>query len=290
MDVAKHLVQGVDVWLNTPRRPLEASGTSGMKSAANGVLNVSVLDGWWDEAAAERLGWSIGQGEVYDDPDVQDQIESSALYDLLEHEIVPLFYDRGRDGLPRGWIRMMKEALKGLCPVFNTNRMVHEYATRFYLPAVDRYNQLVDDDFASVRALAAWRDKVQAAWEQVRILEIEAPEVTELAVGDTIAVRARVSLGGLEPGDVDVQLYHGEVEPDGSVSSGEAVSMAAQGDAGNGAHWYYGEVPCPTTGRRGYALRVLPRHAALATPFLPGLIRWDAESLGHDWQRAPAGV
>jgi starch phosphorylase len=290
MEVAKHLVQGVDVWLNTPRRPLEASGTSGMKSAANGVLNVSVLDGWWDEAAAERLGWSIGQGEVYDDPDVQDHIESSALYDLLEHEIVPLFYDRGRDGLPRGWIRMMKEALKGLCPVFNTNRMVHEYATRCYLPAVDRYSQLADDSFAGVRALAAWRERVQQAWDHVRILEIEAPEVTEFAVGDTIAVRARVSLGGLEPGDVDVQLYHGEVEPDGAIAAGEAVSMVPQNDAGDGAHWYSGEVPCPATGRRGYALRVLPRHAALATAFLPGLIRWDVESLGHDWQPAPAGV
>ena len=139
MAVARYLVQGVDVWLNTPLRPNEASGTSGMKAAANGGLNLSILDGWWDEAWNDprnpnSIGWIIGKGEKYEDPNIQDQIEAEALYMVLERDLVPAFYERGRDRLPRRWIANMRSSISTLCPAFNTQRMVTEYATRFYPP------------------------------------------------------------------------------------------------------------------------------------------------------------
>ena len=135
INVARYMVQGVDVWLNTPRRPLEASGTSGMKAAANGALNVSVLDGWWDEGYAPDVGWAIGSGEVYGDPEEQDRVECEALFNLLENEIVPMFYERDRSGLPREWIAMMKASIRKLGAFFNTQRMVREYTESCYLPA-----------------------------------------------------------------------------------------------------------------------------------------------------------
>jgi starch phosphorylase len=280
MDVAAHLVQGVDVWLNTPRRPLEASGTSGMKASANAALNMSVLDGWWAEAAAENLGWSIGAGEVYEDERMQDDIESGAMYDLLEHEVIPLFYDRGKDGIPRGWVRMMKEAVRGIAPVYNTNRMVAEYAQRCYFPAARRGRWLASDGWAKVRGLAAWRREVTSRWDQVRILEIEAEEIAECEVGETLPVRARVALGGLTPDDLEVQVFHGAVDPKGEIVDAESIPMTRDEGGLDGSQWYRGEVPCRRTGHRGYAVRVLPYHSDLATSFLPGLIRWSADPVG----------
>ncbi len=279
MEVAAHLVQGVDVWLNTPRRPLEASGTSGMKASANGALHVSILDGWWDEAAASHLGWSIGQGETYIDSEAQDAIESSALYDLLENEIVPLFYERGRDGLPRGWVRMMKEAMKGLCPVFNTNRMVHEYATRFYFPASARAARLAANGDQGSRELTEWKRRVAECWPRVEIGAIESSEVTELSVGDALTVRARVQLGGLAPGELEVQLYHGEISAEGEIVEAEAIPMIPAGDAEDGSYWFRGEVPCRTTGHRGFQVRALPYHPDLVSSFHPGLVRWGGDRI-----------
>ena len=279
MEVAAQLVHGVDVWMNNPRRPLEASGTSGMKASANGALNCSVLDGWWDEAAAEGNGWSIGKGEVYHDQDIQDEIESSALYDLLEHEIVPLFYDRGRDGLPRGWIRMMKEAMKGITPVFSTARMVAEYAERAYLPAAERATKMSAGGWKRAKELAAWRSRVEAAWSSIRIHDIESPGEVERRVGETVPVRVRVTLGGLEPEDLRVELYHGEIDPAGEFVDAEAIPMKAAEAGPDGSRWFSGEVPCGRTGHRGFSVRVLPDHPDLANSFVPGLIRWSDEEV-----------
>ncbi|HMB69146.1 MAG TPA: alpha-glucan family phosphorylase, partial [bacterium] len=280
MDVATHLVQGVDVWLNNPRRPLEASGTSGMKASANGAINMSVLDGWWDEAAAEHLGWSIGNGEMYADTETQDEIESGALYDLLEHEVVPLFFDRGRDGLPRGWIRMMREAIRGLAPVFNTNRMVAEYAERFYFPTADRARRLAADGWKRGRELSAWKRRVTDAWPEIRVVEIAAEPVTECAVGDRLPVRARVATAELPPEELEVQLYHGEIGADGEIRAAEVVSMAPDGAGDGGTRWFRGEVPCERTGHRGYAVRILPRHPDQASRFRPSVIRWSSDLVG----------
>ena len=172
-NVARHLVQGVDVWLNTPRRPLEASGTSGMKAAFNGALNISILDGWWDEAYSPGTGWAIGQGEEYEDEEYRDRVEAGALLDLLENEVVPLFYQRGPDNVPQGWTAFMRTAMTTLCPVFNTNRMVHEYVVNGYLRADERRAHLEEDNFRRARELARWKERVRKGWPGVQVVRVE---------------------------------------------------------------------------------------------------------------------
>jgi starch phosphorylase len=279
--VARTLVRGCDVWLNTPRRPEEASGTSGMKAAANGVLNLSTLDGWWDEAWSGRdpagipIGWSIGQGESYADRDEQDQIEAAALYDLLERDVVPTFYDRGIDGLPRGWIARMQASISYLVPLISSHRMVREYVERCYLPAAAQAHRLAADDLAPVRELAAWRARVEQAWPQIAVVAVETPPRAELRVGDTTEVRARVHLGALEPTDLVVQLYVGRIDARGELSDGRPLPMQPTGRCGDASYLYEAAgVPCPASGLHGYTVRVLPAHADLATPFQSGLITW----------------
>ncbi|MBY0228163.1 MAG: alpha-glucan family phosphorylase, partial [Gemmataceae bacterium] len=199
MNVARYLVQGVDVWLNNPRRPLEASGTSGMKAACNGGLNFSILDGWWCEGYAQDNGFAIGAGEEYADTVYQDEVESRAILDALEQEIVPLFYARGADGVPRGWLRMMKRSIASLSPVYSTGRMVAEYATTAYLPSAERWARLSGDGLAPAKRLAAWRQAVRQGWAMVKVLGTEALGTDGLAVGGDLRVKAKVALGSLNP-------------------------------------------------------------------------------------------
>jgi starch phosphorylase len=284
LNVARYLVGGCDVWLNLPRRPLEASGTSGMKAALNGVLHLSVLDGWWAEAYKPGLGWAIGRGEEYPDTAYQDLVEARAAYELLEKEVVPLFYDRGPDGLPRGWIAMMKAAIRELGPVYNTHRMLHQYVEELYLPAASRFSHLTAGGAEASRRLAAWKERVARAWGHVRVVDVQAPKV-DATVGMELPVQARVQLGELRPEDVLVQLYDGPVDAQGSIIQGQAVDMSVveprvAGGAGagvgaaDGVYTYSGAIPCRSSGLHGYSIRVLPRHADLASPFATGLIAW----------------
>ncbi|MBF0171248.1 MAG: alpha-glucan family phosphorylase, partial [Nitrospinae bacterium] len=217
INVARYMVQGVDVWLNTPRRPMEASGTSGMKASANGALNFSVLDGWWCEGYAADAGWAIGKGEDYEDHVEQDQVESRALYDLLEKEIVPLYYDRGKDDMPRGWIKMMKASLSKLNLFFNTNRMVRNYTTYFYLPCANRVRQMVGEDRSRLKSLAHWKQELAQRWSGVAVDEIKAVDDGELVVGKMLSVSAYVRLGGLTQEDLKVDLYYGWLDAHGQV-------------------------------------------------------------------------
>ncbi len=204
---AAMLVQGVDLWLNTPRRPYEASGTSGMKVAPNGGLNLSVLDGWWAEGYRPGVGWAIGTGEEFTHSEYQDEADAESLYSLLEREVVPLFYDRDVDGIPRGWISMMKHSIRTLSPAFSGDRMVREYADSLYLPAAEHYKRLTADGCAKARSLAAWKDRVRKAWRDVRVTSVEEHGVADLPVGTELPVVARVHLGRLEPSEVAVQAY-----------------------------------------------------------------------------------
>ena len=267
--VARYLVQGVDVWLNTPRRPLEASGTSGMKVAVNGGLNLSVLDGWWAEAYRPDVGWAIGAGEEYDDHEYQDQVEADALFDLLEGSVVPLFFDRGRDNLPRRWIAMMKTSMRTLGPFFNTDRMVREYHDRYYAPAVKRSRTLAADGCVRARNLCAWRQKVNRAWRGVRIrsAEVEGDRRRSLAVGDEIAVRATVDLPGLTPDDVTVEAVVGRLDEEQRIRDGHTVSLAPVEALAGDAHLYRGRWRCCLAGAVGLSIRVLPNHPDLGTKF-----------------------
>jgi starch phosphorylase len=276
INVARHLVQGVDVWLNNPRRPMEASGTSGMKCPPNGGMNMSIPDGWWPEVAQADNGWSIGQGEDYTDHEYQDEVESHAIYDLLEKEVVPVFYERSTDGLPRGWIARMKASIRTVCPVFNTDRMVHEYTERFYLPASERAATLGKARFERARSLGRWETHLRAHWKELLVLSVEAATTEDLEVGAALRVTAVMHLGQLRPEEVTVQLYHGPLDATGNLDRGSAITMGYMepSDGGGGNHVYSGAIPCRTSGRQGFAVRVIPHHPDLVTNYLPGLVRW----------------
>ena len=271
---ASMLVQGVDVWLNNPRRPYEACGTSGMKVVPNGGLNVSVLDGWWAEAYRPGIGWAIGDGEEFVHADYQDEIDSEALYSLLEREVVPLFYERDADGLPRSWIAMMKNSIRALAPAFSSDRMVKNYVERFYLPAADHYTRLAACDYAKAKELAAWKAMVRGAWPHVAVASVESDGDADFVVGQTLRLTAKVALGPLEPSDVAVEAYFGPLRADGSLSTGRGVPMAWTGYE-DGLHVFVGEVPCRASGQQGYAVRVLPSHEDVLVPNELPLITWE---------------
>jgi len=273
IEVARRLVQGADVWLNTPRRPLEASGTSGMKAVVSGGLHLSVLDGWWAEAHTPESGWAIGDGEEYEDPEVQDQVESEALYDLLEQEVVPLFYHRGADGLPRGWIERIKASMIAHCPVFNTNRMVEQYTRCFYLSAHIRSLFVDNQVLSGARALAKWRQRMEEAWPVVSIEQVNTVE-GEKPVGDRMPVRAIVRLGGLNPEEVVVEVVHGDVDGGGNLQTTESVALEPD-ERRDGVVVFQGAVPCNHTGLRGLAVRVRPApRLNVENPFEANLLTW----------------
>jgi starch phosphorylase len=277
INVARYLVQGVDIWLNTPLRPMEASGTSGMKVAANGGLNVSILDGWWAEGYTPAVGWAIGSGESYDDLEYQNAVESQALYDLLEKEIVPLFYDRGPDKLPRGWIAKMKATMVQLAPVFNTNRMVRQYAEMFYAPAAKRWDDLVGANMERAKELSAWRRKLREQFGNVRIesvIDNMNADVGGAKIGKDVRVEAVVDLGQLQAGDIAVELYCGPLDDDGQLSNGQSLPMEQLGPAGDHKVKYGVNMPCSQSGMTGYTVRVMPRHETLIDPRDMAMIRW----------------
>jgi len=271
--VAQHLVAGTDIWLNTPRRPLEACGTSGMKALANGSLHLSVLDGWWDEGYHRDFGWALGQGEVYQDEEAQDTIESRDLYNLLEQEVVPLFYQRGRDGIPRGWVDKMRAGLRHLVPQFNSHRMVLEYVSRYYHPCSVRFSALCQNGFEGARDLAAWRQKLMTNWQDVAVLEVSAGDGIEMPVGNALAVQAKVRLGKLTSEDVTVEAYYGRLDENGNFSERETVKLVPAG-ASDGVYAYMGAIPCGRTGHFGYTVRVTPSHQRLENRFMMGLVKW----------------
>lgn len=281
LDVARALVQGVDVWLNTPRRPLEASGTSGMKAAANGVLNISTLDGWWAEAweasgnGEVPIGWAVGSGETYADGEYQNQVEAEALYQLLEQEVVPVFYERDVTRLPRRWITRMKASISTLCYFFNTHRMVKEYCERFYLAAHTRQQELLENNAAPVRDLGDWLARVRQAWSQVAVESVQNGVPECLQVNTPLVTRARVRLGALTPADVSVELYLGPLNADDEIIEPLAHSMDLVTNPQPGVYEFEAHaIACHSSGLHGYTIRVLPYHRDLPQQFIPGMIRW----------------
>lgn len=276
LDVARRMVQGCDVWLNTPRRGMEASGTSGMKAAMNGVLNVSILDGWWDEAFDPRVGFAIGKGEFYNESHEQDAIESRALYDLLERQILPEFYDRDEGNLPRKWLARMKHSIRALTPAFSTNRMVADYAMQYYLVAHGLGTRLAADHMALARDFAAQVHRINELWHGVAVRSAATEAGAQVPVRSHVRVKAEVELGGLTPRDVRVQLYHGEVTSLGDMVNCTWTDMRPVSDTlgADGVHTYTGEFEADASGRRGFTVRVVPKDDRLVGTLLPGRITW----------------
>jgi glycogen phosphorylase len=276
LNVASYLVEGCDIWLNNPRRPLEASGTSGMKVIANGGLNFSVLDGWWVEGFDPELGWKIGNGEEYLDPDYQDEVEARQLYHTLETQIIPQFYDRSEDGVPKKWVYKIKNSMKKLGPVFNTHRMVQEYLTRYYIPALEKRQLLVDKEKNTAQNLVSWKEKVTQEWKNIKVVNILSEGFMKtMHVGENLLVKAEISLGNLTPDDVEVQLYYGPVEKISEPQNFSTVNMKpVTKKTANGNFEYTGSITCSKSGQAGYTIRILPRHEMLISPFELGVVYW----------------
>jgi glycogen phosphorylase len=275
INIARAMVQGVDVWLNTPRRGMEASGTSGMKAAANGVLNCSILDGWWVEGYSPDLGWAIGRGETYPDYNTQDQIESQALYDILEKQIIPLFYKRTVDNVPRDWIARMKTCMRKLAPVFNTNRMVREYAEKFYIPADGRGRRLEANNLERSINLAKAKEMLRQRWGAIKIVGVHVTGNGHYRVGENVQVEALIDLPDIDPREIAVELYAGPITATGGIGEPKVLQMNHTKQIAGARHVFSGQIECGTSGRQGFAVRVLPGNADLATPFEPGLISWN---------------
>ena len=279
MAMARALVQGCDVWLNNPLRPLEASGTSGMKSALNGGLNLSIRDGWWDEWYDGADGWAIPSADGVEDPQRRDELESSTLYDLLGLTVAPRFYDTGPDGLPRRWLEMVGHTLRALGPRVQASRMVREYVEDLYIPAALSSRALSDGaapagqagPFAAARELAAWKRRVTRAWGGVRIEHVEG-EDGEQGPGGSLVVRASVALGGLAPDDVSVEVVSGRVGDADEIINPVISALTLEDSPEDGVARFAGKAELGRPGPFGYTVRVVPRHPLLASDAEMGLV------------------
>ena len=273
INIGRHLVQGVDVWLNTPRRPYEACGTSGIKAAVNGVLNLSILDGWWVEGYAEDRGWRIGNGEQYEDWSYQDAVESRALYNVLENDVIPAFYDKKSGDTPERWVAMMKESMKMALVDFSAHLMVQNYEQKFYIPAAMNYYSLMESHAEKAGHLLHQRKRLEKAWPHVRIYPPESNLTIPFRVGDTFTVTAEVELGDLSPEEVEVELYYGRVKSIEEIGDSKAARMSVAENRDNGRYLYSCQVVCKAAGRFGFTGRVMPK----GDDYLrntPGFLTW----------------
>jgi len=275
LEVARYLVEGADIWLNTPRRPHEACGTSGMKAVANGTLHVSTLDGWWAEAYHPDVGWLIGNDEEYDDINYHDEIESKSLYNLLEHDVIPLFYDRRPNGLPRDWIKKIKTSMLSLCPRFNTHRMLEEYTEWFYLPAQGYVEGLSANHLAEAQTLATWCRKIEENWQKVSIVEVKQEGPNELAVEEELTITALLHLGELVPEDTKVEVYYGHLNQQGAFDHRKLLPMEPI-QSENNNYLFQATLVSEETGKFGYRIRVTPHHSYLMPShyFQGSLVTW----------------
>lgn len=276
--MAQTLMPGCDVWLNNPLRPLEASGTSGMKCALNGALNLSILDGWWDEMYDGANGWAIPTADGVEDPQRRDRIEASALYDLIEGTVAPRFYDRDGRGIPRRWMEMMRHTLSDLGPKVQATRMVRDYVERLYVPVSDAHDVLDVPGHEAARSLASWKAKVRSQWGEVRVDYVEAhlPDVAQ--IGDSAEITAQVSLGALSPQDVTVEVLAGRVGADDEIHDFSTTELPPVDAVGEGRWVFRGSEALEVAGPFGLAVRVVPRNPLMAAPTELGLVAVAAPS------------
>jgi starch phosphorylase len=272
--LSKHLVSGVDVWLNNPIYPLEASGTSGMKAGMNGVLNLSVLDGWWGEGYEPGNGWAIRPAAPNLDPASRDREEARTLYEILQDQVIPLYYARDNRARSPGWIAMQKSSIATLLPRFNASRMLNEYIQRFYLPAEAQGRRFAADNLAPAAELNDWKARVRAAWPHVELKWLDtAPR--RASKGERIRLQAAIRLSGLRPDDVRVELLF-ERAPRGGGAPGQHSDFlfAAAEPAADGWQRFVLDFEPPMAGQLEYSLRAYPFHTLLAHRFEMGLTTW----------------
>jgi starch phosphorylase len=267
MLLTEDLVQGVDVWINTPRRPWEACGTSGMKVLVNGGINLSELDGWWAEAYTPEVGWALGDGQEHGDDPAWDAVEAGALYDLLEREVIPEFYTRDERGIPAAWVKRMRESMAQLTPRFSASRAVQEYSEQHYLPAAAAYRERAANKGAAGRQLVDWRNAVDREWSSLRFggLRVE-------TIADRYAFEVEIFLNDLDPNAVRVELY-----ADGINGGGDPVpvEMKCEGPLSDApCHCVYRATVPTTRPAKDYTARVIPQRSGAAVPLESARILW----------------
>lgn len=276
MDVARALVQGVDVWLNNPRRPYEASGTSGMKVIPNGGLNCSILDGWWDEGYNPEVGWAIGDRRDVGDHGQQDWLDSHALYHLIEAEIAPKFYHRANGSAPTAWVQMVKASMAQLGHVFSTHRMVRDYAQTFYEPSWDMYHALTENGLERAKAALAWRDRIRKEFPKVAIRRVQHNAQASNQVQTAISIQADIDLGALSPAEIRVEAVFGRVGPNRELHRESVIVLdPVEGQPNH----YRADITLTESGHRGFAVRVVPQHADVSIPGELNVVTWESGAL-----------
>ncbi|HEY5900737.1 MAG TPA: alpha-glucan family phosphorylase, partial [Burkholderiales bacterium] len=272
LHIARRLVSGVDVWLNNPVHPLEASGTSGMKAGMNGVVNLSILDGWWDEGYDGQNGWAIKPASPQLDQHRRDREEARTLYELLQDRVIPLYYHRTEGGYSADWIRMAKRSMASLLPKYDASRMLGEYVSKFYLPASRQGHRYSEHGFEAAKTIAGWKARVRAAWPGLAIRRIDSPRA-RIQFGETLPVEVGVKLNGLSPADVCVELLLTRSLHEGSPLE-HSHELTASGGGEGGEQRFRIDLKPGLSGRLDYRIRIFPRHELLTHPFEMGLSTW----------------
>jgi len=275
LDLAYKLVAGVDVWLNTPRRPQEASGTSGMKAALNGAINLSILDGWWEEGYTPDTGWAIGIPTDYASNEEQDFIESQALYDALERDVIPMFYDHGKKDYSANWVHMMKNSIIMGGKDFSSHRMLREYCEKFYIPAIQSYDNLVGKSYGLTRDVTAWSKRISGDWSKVSVSAVDLPGVNgSTQVGQTMVVKVKVFLGDLSPDDVRIEVVRGSLNAQDQMVGTEVFTAALDESMPDGHHIYHSDMVSTRSGRIGITARIVPNNSRHIIKHHPRLVAW----------------
>ena len=270
--ISRYLIGGVDVWLNNPRRPMEASGTSGEKASVNGVVNFSVLDGWWAEGYDGTNGWAIGTENDYENEEEQDKADSNSIYHILENQIIPAYYNQDRNGLPRDWIKLMKNSIRTTGGKYSMARQVVDYVDKFYIP-LSNLNSKYFCDLEKVISFSEWKKNVTSKWESIIIDQPDNIDNAKLVAGSKIKAKCYVDLAGIDENSANVQLYFGQFLENGSVKNVYTAEMKKKGEE-NGMLVYEGTIELPTGGNFGYTFRVMPKNEMLLDPENMNLIKW----------------
>ena len=272
--MSRYLVSGVDVWLNNPRRPMEASGTSGQKASVNGVINLSVLDGWWAEGYNSKNGWSIGQNKDYNNYEIQDKADSESLYDILEHKVIPIYYDKNEKGISPKWLEMMKNSIMSTGGKFSTSRMLIDYTEKLYMPLCDLYNKYYST-LENVATYNLWKQELYNNWDDIKITQENNMDNITIDAGNNIEVKCKVQLPNILPENVEVQVYYGKIEENGVVDDITIIPMKMQSsDEENKIYEYIAKVNLKNGGNYGYTFRVMPKHAMILDSENLNLVKW----------------
>ncbi len=274
INIARYLVQGVDLWLNNPIRMFEASGTSGMKVVVNGGLNLSVLDGWWDEGFDMSNGWAIGSRTSINDPEYRDDVESDSIYSVLEDEIKPLFFDRNEKGIPVGWMEKVKNSMISLAPIFNTFRMVSEYNEKFYVKASKNYSKLKKDDFSGLKEFVEWKKNIIKEFNKVGILEIKYEKDKNFKIGENFEVSVIINSSSIKDEDLKVEIYYGKLEQGDKLTGSMLTELLPELRTSEGNIIYRGKVFCKISGNIGFKVRVTPKHKYMVDSLELNLVKW----------------